>query len=127
MPLPPSILRALPRISGMQQTWLVKASTADGPHRNWMCWSGRQNEAHDQKHFLPNPGSKTTGRRTASSGSFFTRLSRARVGDSKERRSASVTTSARVELTAPKYYRGVQTQIAFRWNYSRRFNGQSDC
>src|SRR4030095_11606822 len=119
MPLPLSILRVLPRISSMQQTWLVKASTVEERHRSWMRWSGRQIEAHDQKHFLPNPGSKAKGRSAASSGSIFTKLSRARIGDSSQCKPASVTPSAELGPTATKDHRGVQTQIAFRWGYSR--------
>ena len=74
----------------MRPASLAKASTADARHRNWMRSSERQIEAHEQKfsfeildrkrkvvaRLRPDPASR--------------RLSRARSGDSKERRAASL-------------------------------------
>src|SRR5262249_53636959 len=124
MPLRRSISAVLRSIFGMQPASLAKASIADVRHPSWMRWSGRQIEANDQKHLLRNPRSKTKGRSATSGGSFFTKSSRTRIGNSKEFGSASAFASAEARLAATKNHRGVQTQIAFGWNSSRRFDRQ---
>src|SRR6266581_705447 len=124
MLLPRSILRESPPIFARQRASLMKASIADTRPRNWTRSFARQIETDEQKHFLRNYRSKTTGRSAASSPSYRPRLPRARTGDSSKRRATSLSASNGVGLTATEDHRGIQTQIAVSWNDSQRSLGQ---